>query len=264
MYPEFRKPLMRIHSITRLSLLVIVIASLFSCNEKEDFTTEPLSDYQPLSVGKYITYRIDSLVFTAFGRVEETHKYRVKHVIEAQITDNLGRPSYRVYRYLSDSTGTAPWQASGSYFITPLNDQIELIEDNLRFIKLHSPISNGFSWKGNKYLPPNPYGTVYTFSNDDNMEDWDFYYDGTPTSFSYKGINYDDVITVEQENEAINVPITDVTAYGALSVAVDRYSKNIGLVFREFTMWEYQPNTSGTGGPFKTGFGIKMWMVDHN
>ncbi len=31
-----------------------------------------------------------------------------------------------------------------------------------------------------------------------------------------------------------------------------------------YEMWEYQPNTGGSGGPYKTGFGITMWMIDHN
>jgi hypothetical protein len=77
--------------------------------ETEEFKTEAIADYMPLAVGKYITYRLDSTVFTNFGRNEEIHKYRVKHVVDAQITDNLGRPSYRILRYLSDSLGHQPW-----------------------------------------------------------------------------------------------------------------------------------------------------------
>lgn len=255
---------MRILSISRLSLIATLAITLFSCDEKEEFATEKISDYIPVASGKYITYRLDSLVFTNFGRNTEIHKYQVKHVIDAQIADNLGRPAYRVFRYLSDSTGTQPWQPAGSYFITALADQLEVSEDNLRFIKVHLPIRNGFSWKGNRYLPTDPYGSKYNFSNDDNMEDWDFYYDGGPSSFSYRGNNYVDVQTVEQANEAFNVPITNPAAYASNSRSVERYAKNIGLVYREYELWEYQPNTSGSGGPYKTGFGITMWMVDHN
>jgi hypothetical protein len=96
------------------------------------------------------------------------------------------------------------------------------------------------------------------------MVDWDFYFDGSSSSFSYQGQNYTDVYTVEQADEAINVPITDPTAYAANTRSVERYSKNIGLVYRELELWEYQPNPGGAGGPYKTGFGIKMWMIDHN
>jgi hypothetical protein len=255
---------MRILSASRLCFLAFMAFVLFSCNEKEEFTSEKISTYLPVTPGKYITYRVDSLVFTNFGRSSEIHKYQVKHSIDAEISDNLGRPSYRVYKFIRDSAGLQPWVPNGSYFITPLGEQLELIEDNLRIIKLHLPIKNGYSWKGNRYLPTDPYGTKYFFSNDDNMESWDFYYDGDPSSFSYRAINYSDVLTVEQVDDANNAPVTNITAYGSKSRSVERYSKNIGLVYREYELWEYQPNTGGSGGGYKTGFGITEWMIDHN
>jgi hypothetical protein len=255
---------MKIPHIQRLCLLLLITAGVLSCNKKEDFTSASLSDYMPLAAGKYITYRIDSMVFTNFGRSTEIHKYQVKHQIDAVITDNLGRPSYRVYRFERDTAGLQPWQPAGTYYITPTGDQVELAEDNLRFIKLHTPFRSGFSWKGNRFLPSDPYGSHYNFSNDDNMEDWDFYYDGDPGSFSYRGNNYSDVYSVEEADESFNVPITSPTSYAARSRAVEKYARNIGMVYREYELWEYQPNTAGSGGPYKTGFGITMWMIDHN
>ncbi|HEY9663211.1 MAG TPA: hypothetical protein V6C65_32600, partial [Allocoleopsis sp.] len=82
--------------------------------------------------------------------------------------------------------------------------------------------------------------------------------------FSYKGNNYTDVYTVEEADESFNVPITSPGSYGSKSRSVEKYAKAIGLVYREYELWEYQPNTGGTGGPYKTGFGITMWMIDHN
>ncbi len=256
---------MKILSPLRLLLLVFTASCFFSCStETEEYQTDSLSDYMPLVVGKYITYRIDSLVFTNFGRNTEIHKYQVKHVIDAQIIDNEGRFAYRVFRYLRDTAGTQPWQPAGTYSVTPLGDQVEINEDNLRFIKLHLPFRNGFTWKGNKYLPTDPYGILFNFSNDDNMEDWDFIYDGEPRAFSYNGINYANVYSVEEADESFNVPITSPTSYAAKSRSVEKYSKGIGPVYREYELWEYQPNTGGSGGPYKTGFGITMWMIDHN
>ncbi len=255
---------MKIFSFLRLNLAALTVFAFVSCNEKEEFTTEAITDYAPAAVGKYITYRIDSLVFTNFGRNTETHKYQVKHQIDAIITDNLGRPAYRVFRYIRDTAGTQPWQPSGSYFITILDDQLEVSEDNLRFIKMHLPIRDGNSWKGNKFLPDNAYGSLYNFSNDDNMEDWDYYFDGSPSTFTYRGINYDNVYSIEEADESINVPIVNVNSYAARSRAVEKYAKGVGLVYREYELWEYQPNPGGSGGPYKTGFGITMWMIDHN
>ena len=88
-------------------LLISALAAVFfvSCDdEKEDFTTDNVNDFRPAAVGKYITYRLDSMVFTNFGRDVEIRKYQVKHVVDAQITDNEGRPAYRIFTYLSDST----------------------------------------------------------------------------------------------------------------------------------------------------------------
>ncbi len=256
---------MRLQSIFRLSLFTFIAISFFSCNEKDDFTVETADAYMPLTVGKYITYRVDSTVFVNFGKDTEIRSYQIKHRVDAIITDAEGRPAYRIYRSLRDVAGVQPWQEVGSYTVTALSDQIEVSENNLRFIKLHAPIRDGFTWKGNKYFPDNPYNNAgYNFSNDDNIEDWDYTYDGGLSSFSYKGINYTDVQTVEQIDEAFNVPITSPTSYAAKSRAVERYSKNIGLIYREYELWEYQPNTGNPAGPYKTGFGITMWMIDHN
>ncbi len=256
---------MRLQSIFRLSLFAFVAITFLSCDEKEDFTIEIADAYLPLVVGKYITYRVDSMVFVNFGKDIEIRKYQIKHRVDALITDAEGRPAYRIYRSLRDTAGLLPWQEAGSYSIIKLSDQIEVSENNLRFIKLHSPVRAGFSWKGNKYFPDNPYNNAgYNFSNDDNIEDWDYSYDGALGSFSYRGINYTDVQTVEQIDEAFNVPITSPTSYAAKSRAVERYSKNIGLIYRQYELWEYQPNTGNPAGPYKTGFGITMWMIDHN
>lgn len=189
----------------------------------------------------------------------------MKFAVDAQITDNLGRPSFRIFRYIRDTAGTQPWvpiNNTSTFFITPLANQIELVEDNLRFIKLHAPIAIGFSWKGNQYLPFDPYSSLYNFSNDDEMQDWDFIYDKFEPTLSYLGNNYTNVYTVEEADESINVPITNPNGYASKNRSVEKYSKNIGLVYREYEMWEYQPGT-GTG-PYKTGFGLVMWMIDHN
>lgn len=257
---------MRSYPVTGLLLWALLPFLFFSCDKQtlENFKNEPLSDYLPLQVGKYITYRVDSLIFTNFGRNEETHSYLVKHTIEAQIQDNLGRPSYRVFRYTNDTNASGPWIPTGSYFITPLNNSVEVIEDNQRFIKLYLPISDKTTWKGNKYLAPNPYNTLFSFSNDDGMQDWDYQYDTENSTFSYEGNNYNNVISVEEANESFNVPIANPGAYASFTKSIERYSKNTGLIFRDFTMWEYQPNTGGGGGGYQVGFGLTMWMVDHN
>lgn len=249
----------------RLGLIALISLTLFSCsNKKEDIIMEPVTDYVSLQVGKYITYRIDSLVFVDFQRRPETHSYLVKHVVDAEITDLQGNTSYRIYRYLKPVSGSGDWDANGSYYITPFTSKVEVIEDNLRFIKLQAPLREGTTWRGNSYLPTDPYDPFgFNFSNDDDIRNWDYYYQMFDPSLTINGQTYTDVWTVEQQDDFSNVPLADPLSYGYKSRAVEKYSKGIGLVYREYELWEYQPNLSGPD-PYYTGFGITMWMVDHN
>ena len=172
----------------------------------------------PLEAGKYITYRIDSLVFTNFQRDLETHSYQVKHVVDSEFKDNLGQTSYRIYRFLRNAEGTDNWVSNGSYFITPLADQIQVVENNLRFVKLHAPVKEGYSWKGNKYLGTDPYYSFgYNFGNDDNMKNWEYLYDVFEPTFTYNGENYTDVFTVEEEDALKNAPILSIKSEGNIA-----------------------------------------------
>lgn len=249
---------------------ILIIAGfafwLASCKkETETITFEPVSDYLPMTVGKYITYRIDSTVFTNIGRTIEIHKYQVKHVVDAQITDNLGRPSYRILRYIRDTAATQAWAPNGTYFITSLADQVEVIEDNLRFIKLHVPLQLNTDWKGNRYLSDDPYASLYTFSNDDGMNDWDYNIDQFDATATIGTQTVKDIYTVKQIDTSDNAPVTNPAIYGYQSRGIDKYAKDLGLVYRDYILWEYQPPAPGvsTSG-YYTGFGIKMWMIDHN
>ncbi|HEU4610313.1 MAG TPA: hypothetical protein VFS31_19470, partial [Chitinophagaceae bacterium] len=191
---------------------IITILLLLGCTRKtEEFTSEPLSDYLPLQVGKYITYRLDSTVFTNFGTVTEVHSYQEKQIVDAQTTDASGRPAYRILRYIRDVAGTQPWAPAGTYFIVPTNKTVEVIENNLRFVKLALPVKKDFSWKGNEFLPEKPFAGLYSFNNDYQMSDWDYTYDSVNLTTNLNGNTFSNVIKVVGINDN-NVPDTvDVT-----------------------------------------------------
>src|SRR5688572_22310622 len=180
---------------SKLLYFLILSTLFFSCkNEKEELQTDALSDYIPLTTEKYLLYQLDSTVFTEFGRKTEVHVFQEKHVVDALIKDALGRDSYRVFRYLRDSAGTTPWAPAGSYMITPTATTVELIENNLRFIKLVAPLSVDGTWKGNRYLPDEPYDPAFDFNNDFDIANWDYTYTSLDETITLKNKTYDDVI----------------------------------------------------------------------
>jgi len=254
---------MRAYSFICLFLFSLLLLS--GCKtESEDLQVDAATSYQSLAPGKYITYRLDSTVFTNFGRNTEIHKYQEKHLIDAEIIDALGRPSYRVFRFTRDSAGTQPWAPGGSFMITPLSNSVEIIENNLRFVKLTSPVRTDYTWKGNRFLPEEPYQSLFGFNNDFDIASWDYTYSATGESEMINGKTINDVITIEGINDVINVPVTDPANYGSINYQQEKYARGIGMVFQELIMWEYQPNTGGSGGGFKVGFGVKRSMIDHN
>lgn len=256
----------------RPHLIATVLVSLvfFACTrETEEFKTASLSEYVPVNIGKYITYRLDSTVFTSFGANTETHSYQEKHVVDAEITDASGRKAYRILRFIRDTAGLQPWSSAGTYSITLADSVLEVNENNLRILKMVRPITEYNTWRGNRYLPENAFGTLYTFNNDFRMDLWDYTYSDIDASLTVKGKIYNDVVTVDGIDEtfnanAANTTVTNPSAIAYVNYLQDNYAKGIGLIYQQFIMWEYQPpNGSNTTGS-KTGFGVKRSIIDHN
>jgi hypothetical protein len=233
----------------QVSFLVIAALIIFSACKKttEEFVTAPLSDYFPLTVGKYITYSLDSIVYnTTFGVSAVVNSYQVKHVVDAQVTDASGRPAYRIIRYIR-STATAPWAADNTFMAVATQTGIEFIENNLRFIKLKSPIRQDYTWKGNSYINTNsqtPYLKFY--------EDWDYYYDSINMPAKVGTLTIDSTIKVAE--------IDDQTAIDR-TFSEAKYAKGIGLVYRNFWYW----NKGSANGTYSdASYGVILKMIDHN
>ncbi len=246
-----------------LASILLASAFLFGC-KKETETVQPElpKDYLSLQPGKYITYRTDSTVFINFGLGTVVRSYQEKNIVDSLLTDNLGRPSYRAFRFIRDTAGTLAWKPSGSYFVTPTAANVEVIENNLRFLKLTTPVAEGTTWKGNRFLPDDAYNAFYDFSNDDGMADWEYSYTEANASITLGGKPYTGVATVLQIDESQNAPLSNTAIYGFKNYGLEKYAKGLGLIYQEFVMWEYQPPTSPRPG-FR-GFGVKRSIIDHN
>jgi hypothetical protein len=245
--------------------VLFLSVQLTGCDKKDDsYSADAVTDYMRLETGKYVIYRLDSTTFTNFGQKDTTVSYQAKEIVEGPVTDNLGRAGWRIVRYLRplNSTSESDWRTNITYQVIPSQSNIELNEGNFRYIKLVSPISNGRSWRGNGYLPDNPYKDLYEFSNDEDIQDWAYSYQdaGQPATFNNK--DYDSTITVVQIADSSNVPVIDARVPASKTYSVETYAKHVGLVYKEFVMWEYQPATSVS--PYYTGFGLKMTIIDHN
>ncbi len=238
--------------------LVFISVAIVSCKkEKEDFTSESVNDYYPLVVGKYITYNLDSTLFTNFGQSDTVVSYQVQDRVDAQITDNLGRNGYRIIRYIRKDA-SEDWSPNNTFEVVPTDNSIEFVENNLRFLKLEMPIKQDFSWKGNSYID------TYSLNSDlKYLDDWDYIYDSVDVPLTINSLTFDNTIKVLERDEFLGEdPSLPTTQIAERNYSVEKYGQGIGLIYREFLHWEYQGPESPAHG--YAGYGVKLSIVDHN
>lgn len=237
----------------------ILIFLLASCKKQDaNFTSDPVSDYFPLEVGKYITYDLDSTLFLNFGQDKVVNHYQAQDRVEAQITDNLGRPAFRITRYIRKDS-TQDWTPGIVLMAVPTKNSVEYIENNLRFVKLMLPVKQDFSWKGNSYID--------TYSNDlgvTYLDDWDYVYDSVGMPLTINSLTIDSTVSVDERDEFLGQdPSIPGTQYAEKTYSIEKYGKGIGLIYRDFLHWEYQGPQPGTPG-YYVGYGITLTITDHN
>ena len=246
-------------------LLSGIIAALFfsACKkETEDLKTPTIEEYVPLQVGKYITYQLDSFRYLPFSTQGITISYQVKFLVDGEITDNLGRPAYRIVRQIRQDTAAA-WVNDNSFTAINAGNGFEFIDNNLRFLKLKEPIKNGYTWKGNSYIDvtsTDPNFPIFTY-----LDGWDYTYDSVDAPLTLGAINLDSTLKVAQRDEVIGNP-DDPNSYSEKNFGVEYYARGIGLVYKKIFHSEYQPPTTGGGSGYYSDAskGFTLTMIDHN
>ncbi len=238
---------------------VVTLLVLGACKKQtEEFISAPIENYAPLIAGKFITYKLDTFKYLPFRLKDTTISYQVKHVVDALINDNLGRPSYRIIRYIR-KTAQQPWVPDNSFLAVNTGTSLEFIENNMRFLKLKLPIKNDYSWKGNSYLDTYSLNSTVRY-----LDDWDYIYESLNEPLTLGSLKLDSTIKVNQRDEVIGNP-ADPKSYSERNFGVEIYAKGIGLVYRKFLHTEFQPATPGTGASYSDGsYGVTLTMIDHN
>ncbi|MBS1605119.1 MAG: hypothetical protein JST42_20820 [Bacteroidetes bacterium] len=258
----------RLGLLLSLTLVIAITGckKTISYKQTSDFEGDPTDYFLTLQVGKYATYRLDSLNFYYYGQLDTITSYLAKDSVESSFTDGSNHQAWLVTRYLSDLSGSN-WEASQTYTVTPSLQQVWVAENNLRFLKLASPITEGLTWAGNSALPYAPFQDFFDFSDDSHLSlgDWTYTYQKVGLPYTLGTTKYDSTVTVLQANDSINVPILDPKSFGSKTYWIETYAKHIGLVYRHTAIWEYQPPTPNqTQSGYKIGFEITMTLTDHN
>lgn len=248
-----------------LSFLIFVlgITTFFSCSEGGVYE-EPKEikgyDYYPLEIGKYIVYRMDSVVYTqneASQIHRDTTSSYLKEVIVDTLRDNENKLLYRIERYYRNDTNTS-WDIYDVVTEGLYPNQAIRTEDNRRFVKLAFPLDESTIWDGNQFF--NETDTVFVKDQSLVMFDgWNEYYvDNIDQQEIIGDYIFDSVATI------VNAISTDnLIQY---RTAFEKYAKNIGLVYREVKILDTQTidQLSPWEEKAEKGFILRQTIIDHN
>lgn len=240
--------------------MLLTIISFSGCEKSETLATQGQgSDYYPLQTGHRITYRLDSTVYIALNTIRTTRSYIVQDRVEAETKDNLGQKAFLVRRWIRSNIDTTQWTGNAAYMVVPLRKSIEIIDNNLRYIRIQQPLRNNFSWKGHRYI------NTLTDPLLQYLDDWTYTYEKTGQPQTVGTRTFSETVTVNQRDEVINNP-NDKTKFFTVSRSVEVYAKGIGLIYRDFLHETWQPpNASSASGYFEpNSYGIRLTYLNHN
>ncbi|MCB9032893.1 MAG: hypothetical protein H6553_03570 [Chitinophagales bacterium] len=237
--------------------IILVLATallIFSCKkETETFVVDYAYEYFPNDSGHYVIYKVDSVTYNNFYNpvLVTQHSFYLKEVIESHFIDNLGRNADRIERYTKQNINDS-WSLDRIWYQVLDETAAERVEENLRYIKLVFPPYLGQKWQGNKYIEtPLPYIDSSFYSP------WTYEIIETGGSFTNSlGTTFNDVVTVLQEDDSTAINYT---------YSLEKYAKNVGMVYKELWSVVAQSNPNITV-PWiqraQKGFYIKMEAIE--
>ncbi|NOZ47861.1 MAG: hypothetical protein GXO79_13945 [Chlorobi bacterium] len=192
-----------------LHIIILSLIIVFSC-VKETSTPDLQIDYSyfPVDTGYWYEYNVTNITIDVATSKFDTVNYKLKEVFESKFTDNEGNESIRIERYIKEN-GSTKWEIKDVWYATLLQNSVQKVEENIRYVKLIFPVKLNISWNGNAY-------NIYS---NDNLPEYEITSLDEPETIN--NLLFDSVLTVTQ---ADNLSLIDKL------YKTEKYAKNIGLV----------------------------------
>lgn len=218
------KPL-KMQKIISLFFVFTILASS-SCKKDEDQPLDLGYRYFPDQVGHYVVYDVDSFFYNDFNvpLTIDTFKFQLKEKIQSTYSDNQGRPTQRLERYVrfynpSIPYSSLPWTLRDVWAANKTRTTAEKVEENVRFVKLAFAVDIDKTWNGN---------AQNTLGN----ETYSYEFVDLPRTIG--GVVFDSVLQVNQKDQSSLI---------GKSFSIEKFAKRTGLVYKQEIMISSQPNS---------------------
>jgi hypothetical protein len=109
---------------------------------------------------------------------------------------------------------------------------------------------------GNSYIDTKSAGSPYQY-----LDGWNYTYQNAGQPFTVLNGVLNNTITVLQQDETSPPGDFDPNNYQQRNYSVEVYAQGIGLVYKEFLHWTWQPTS---GGYEPDSYGIKLNLIDYH
>ena len=211
-----------------------VLWSFVSCKTEEpcDCITPPQSGkdfFYPL-LGQAIVYDVQETQY-ALTSVPTIKNYQIKEVFTSSSIDTDGKDALRIERFRREND-TQKWAIDSVFLAKKEISKALKTENNVTYVKLIFPVSEGLTWNGN----------VYNSLGNDTYE-----LKKLNQSFQTNGQNFPKTLTVIQQNDSTLVD---------LKRRIEVYALGIGVIYQEKINVSYC-NSGDCLGKGKIDFGTK-------
>lgn len=211
-------------------IALLFSVTFFSCKKETESPSslglQDITSYCPLKVSKVFIYRIDSS--NAVRGNFQTSYYLAKDSVVNTFTDNQGRTCYLIFRYLTDTLSSQPYQYNQSYYVAYDKNKVEFIDaNNRRFINLINPVSAFTTWYGNSYIDS------LQISQNTSFAGWQYQYTTINQPYTVIDSTYPNTITILQDADSSAVIPSE-------TYSVEVYAKGIGLIHKQIIDYFYQ------------------------
>ena len=216
-------------------LLAFCGVSLLSC-ERAPLVPAPQDyAYFPLETGRFVEYDVVETIYT-LSTPPSTQTYQLREYTAQSFVDLSGQESYRIERFRRTNASQA-WAPDSVWVAKRTLNQAIRTENNLSYLKLVFPLSQGLRWNGNAF---NTLGGQEAGQDEYILEDLN-----QPKQIGKE--TFDKTLTIRQQNDSTLVNLDRRT---------EIYALNVGLVYKEISQlaYCYQGTCLGKG---QVDFGVR-------
>ena len=199
--------------------IVFSLLCLLSSCKKEEAKPVDWTEYYPLTIGTTRIYECTKITIDVPADIHDTATFLLRETVKSLISKTKNCKTFAVNCEIKEE-GSNEWKPYFSLSVQQYDHAIVRVKDNVPLQVLKFPAKTGFTWDLNE------------FNTLDEQR------------ISYSAINFinDNRADVLWSDSTLEVTQSDFKSLYTYQYAVEKYGKNVGMIYKKTIDVESQPN----------------------